>query len=114
MKRAIFLATIVAIAAAVIAARGDRGANPIRTSTAHSRSHPAPSTTELSVTVFGGRDASELPVHCGDRRATRRRSYRVTGKGHAAATGEARRLALLVDAATTVGLLTGRTHQGGS
>ena len=37
MKRAILLAAIVAIAAAVIASRGDRGANPIRTSTAHSR-----------------------------------------------------------------------------
>ena len=37
MKRVILLATIAAIAAVVIASRGDRGAHPIRTSTAHSR-----------------------------------------------------------------------------
>lgn len=58
-------------------------------------------------------DAGDLPAPRGDRRAERRRSYRITAKGHAAAAAEARRLALLVNAAGTLGLLTGRTRPGG-
>ena len=58
-------------------------------------------------------DASELPVHRGDRRAQRRRSYRITGQGRTAATLEARRLAVLVETATTLGVLTGRKPQEG-
>ena len=58
-------------------------------------------------------EATELPAPRGDRRAERRRSYRVTAKGHAAAVAEARRLALLVDAASTLGLLANRKHTGG-
>jgi DNA-binding PadR family transcriptional regulator len=41
----------------------------------------------------------------GDRRAERRRSYRITETGRAAAVSEARRLALLVQAAADRGLL---------
>lgn len=48
--------------------------------------------------------AAELTSRA-DRRAERRRSYRITPAGRAAATAEARRLALLVDAATAAGLL---------
>jgi len=40
-----------------------------------------------------------------DRRAERRRSYRITVAGRAAAEAEARRLALLVDAAASLGVL---------
>jgi DNA-binding PadR family transcriptional regulator len=41
----------------------------------------------------------------GDRRAERRRSYRLTTEGHAAAAAEAQRLAVLVDAADRLGLV---------
>jgi DNA-binding PadR family transcriptional regulator len=41
----------------------------------------------------------------GDRRAERRRSYRLTADGRTAATAEARRLTVLVDAAATLGLI---------
>lgn len=58
-------------------------------------------------------EASELPAPRGDRRAERRRSYRVTATGRAAAAAEARRLAQLVDAASTFGLLTNRKRYGG-
>jgi len=58
-------------------------------------------------------EATELPALRGDRRAERRRSYRVTAKGHDAAAAEARRLALLVDAASAFGLLTNRKRYGG-
>jgi DNA-binding PadR family transcriptional regulator len=56
--------------------------------------------------------AGDLPPPCRDRRAERRRSYRITTKGHAAAAAEARRLARLVDAANTLGLLADRTRPG--
>jgi DNA-binding PadR family transcriptional regulator len=49
------------------------------------------------------------PATRADRRAERRRSYRLTPAGRAAAAAEAHRLALLVDAATAAGLLTDRT-----
>jgi DNA-binding PadR family transcriptional regulator len=48
-------------------------------------------------------EAEDLPR--GDRRAERRRSYRLTADGRAAAAAEARRLAVLVDAAGSLGLL---------
>lgn len=56
-------------------------------------------------------DIEELANEAGpavraDRRAERRRSYRITPAGRAAAADEAGRLALLVDAATAAGLLT--------
>jgi DNA-binding PadR family transcriptional regulator len=41
-----------------------------------------------------------------DRRAERRRSYRITERGRAAVAAEARRLARLVDAAADLGVLT--------
>ena len=44
-----------------------------------------------------------------DRRAERRRSYRITSHGRAAAAAEAARLARLVDAAAELGVLTERT-----
>jgi DNA-binding PadR family transcriptional regulator len=40
-----------------------------------------------------------------DRRAERRRSYRITEAGRAAASSEARRLARMLDAATRLGVL---------
>lgn len=48
------------------------------------------------------------PPARGDRRAERRRSYRLTTEGRDAAATEARRLALLVDAANKLGLVTER------
>jgi DNA-binding PadR family transcriptional regulator len=45
-----------------------------------------------------------------DRRAERRRSYRITPAGRTAAAAEALRLSRLVDAATRFGLLTGRNR----
>ena len=48
----------------------------------------------------GGEEASRA-----DRRAERRRSYRITPDGRAAARAEADRLARLVEAATTLGVL---------
>lgn len=48
-----------------------------------------------------------------DRRAERRRSYRITPTGRAAAATEARRLARLVDAAGRLGLLTEQHDTGG-
>jgi DNA-binding PadR family transcriptional regulator len=50
-------------------------------------------------------DTDTGPSARADRRAERRRSYRITPAGRAAATTEARRLARLVDAATAAGLL---------
>jgi DNA-binding PadR family transcriptional regulator len=47
-----------------------------------------------------------------DRRAERRRSYRITPAGRTAAATEARRLALLVDAAATAGLLADHDRTG--
>ena len=44
----------------------------------------------------------------GDRRAERRRSYRITARGREAAAAEAARLSRLVDAATDLGVLTRR------
>lgn len=51
-------------------------------------------------------DSGDLPR--GDRRAERRRSYRLTAEGRAVAAAEAGRLALLVDAAHRLGVLTER------
>jgi DNA-binding PadR family transcriptional regulator len=48
------------------------------------------------------------PPARGDRRAERRRSYRLTAEGRDAAAAEARRLSLLVEAADRLGLATGR------
>lgn len=48
-------------------------------------------------------DTGDLPR--GDRRAERRRSYRLTAVGRAAAAAEARRLAVLVAASLRLGLL---------
>lgn len=45
-----------------------------------------------------------------DRRAERRRSYRITARGRVATTTEARRLARLMDAAAELGVLTERTN----
>ncbi|MQA11665.1 MAG: PadR family transcriptional regulator [Pseudonocardiaceae bacterium] len=44
-----------------------------------------------------------------DRRAERRRSYRITEAGRAATVAEARRLAKMLDAATRLGVLTDST-----
>lgn len=49
-------------------------------------------------------DTDTGPTARADRRAERRRSHRITQAGRAAATAEARRLAVLVDAATAAGL----------
>lgn len=54
-------------------------------------------------------EALDVPAPRGDRRAERRRSYRITPTGHAAAVAEARRLTLLVDAAHQLGLLPDRS-----
>lgn len=54
-------------------------------------------------------DTDPGPATRADRRAERRRSYRLTSDGRTAAAAEAHRLALLVDAATAAGLLTDRT-----
>ena len=53
-------------------------------------------------------DTDDSPAVRADRRAERRRSYRATEAGRAAAEAEAHRLALLVDAATAAGLLADR------
>lgn len=53
-------------------------------------------------------DADPAPTTRADRRAERRRSYRLTSAGRAAAADEAARLALLVNAATAAGLLPAR------
>ncbi|SRR6266568_857032 len=53
-------------------------------------------------------DTDDGPAVRADRRAERRRSYRVTEAGRAAAAAEAHRLALLLDAATAAGLLADR------
>jgi DNA-binding PadR family transcriptional regulator len=53
-------------------------------------------------------DAGE-PSHA-DRRAERRRSYRITPAGRAAARDEARRLTRLVEAASALGVLNERTE----
>jgi len=47
-----------------------------------------------------------------DRRAERRRSYRITDAGRDAARGEARRLAVFVDAAKQRGLLSADAEEG--
>lgn len=52
-------------------------------------------------------DAGDLPR--GDRRAERRRSYRLTAAGRAAAADEARRLSALVDAARRLDLVAAPT-----
>jgi len=52
-------------------------------------------------------DAASLRA---DRRAERRRSYRITSRGRAAAGAEARRLARLVDAAAKLGVLNERSE----
>jgi DNA-binding PadR family transcriptional regulator len=49
-------------------------------------------------------DAGEEPVRA-DRRAERRKSYRITPSGRAAARTEAHRLARLIEAARTLGVL---------
>lgn len=49
-------------------------------------------------------DSEDLPR--GDRRAERRRSYRLTAAGRAAAAEEAQRLAVLVDNARKLGVIT--------
>lgn len=53
-------------------------------------------------------DTDSSPATRADRRAERRRSYRLTPAGRTAAADEAARLALLVDAAAAAGLLTAR------
>ena len=52
---------------------------------------------------------TELPQRA-DRRAERRRSYRITSAGRAATAAEAQRLSRLVDAAAELGVLTERTN----
>jgi DNA-binding PadR family transcriptional regulator len=57
-------------------------------------------------------DEDDGPRPRADRRAERRRSYRITAEGRAVAAEEARRLALLVDAAGRLGLLDEPTRGG--
>ena len=58
-------------------------------------------------------EAEDAPAPRGDRRAERRRSYRITAKGHTAAAAEAKRLARLVEAARDLDLLIDHDRPGG-